>query len=871
MDWLIYFYDHYVTYVLGIPLVIGMFTGLAAGMLLAPITGAMDWCSRKLGGPMGSFCARYLPSLTRWRYRGFLLFVGGSIALPFSLYLLWMGSAAWILQHVTPQEFETVDPATSRHRTMREIWDERAIDIRNMRMPLRLIVGVAAAELVAAFILFVRPLKSSRTVRVDLFENKPVCIEYRTLLLSLIFLIIALSFIAVGALRAHRTPRLVIFLLFALITHPAFAWKPLLLWVVCIAGIFLTEAELNRARLRLRSVAREPPWLSPFGTAAVAGAWILVYFLTLIHWMGGFTNGSFPDQLAGQIFRALVLLVPVLFLAGTDIAELADEIGHFAAGVPERWSKHRRWPVFLVLGIVTGAGFLCVLWSVRHSSYMVTLFRAAPVAVGLGLLAAGLLLISAKIFKMGTWPATRVLFSAYVTAAVFIAGGHELSNFLQYRYGHPFTKAGRIAFKWYAFSAQGSPRQIAEPDGWEVSPGGDIFVFNPSSSGQSPERAQVYLACVTAPLKDWRLHPAQQVREAFPSLLLSDLKEVPFVSRTDEGVYAFVDYNKYPRHHAPEEWTGSFWFREERQCLWIFGGFSLDRYYFSYYQPVFQEMVRSLGPVSSSTPPKAIAISSLKSEVLAAVGYLLPFGLLIIAFNLLGPLSEQTSRGSLWRNLVMVYRSVLSSSDRGWERVTPLIVTMSFLVIVGMFSGAFSIYSFAQSRWQLPDPIWALEFSLVVCTVPIAILLARSRQATSRPRALLTLLLGLNISLPLLALGYRAYDYGSSITERGLKAQAIVLVVALSWDLLMSGKELTNPENHGFPRESRVLLYAGYIMLLCTCILYFSFQRLQGTAVPPERFFEAESIVSHGILLLGTPVILSRCLIESCAILGWPK
>ena len=133
------------------------------------------------------------------------------------------------------------------------------------------------------------------------------------------------------------------------------------------------------------------------------------------------------------------------------------------------------------------------------------------------------------------------------------------------------------------------------------------------------------------------------------------------------------------------------------------------------------------------------------------------------------------------------------------------------------------------------------------------------------------MLLGFNLAPFLLEAGYRLYDFGSLESEESLAAQAVVLVVALSWDLLMSGKEFTNPDNHGFSRDVRVLLYVGYIMLVCTCVLYFSSQTLGDTNTPSERFFEAERVVQQGLVLLGTPYLLARFLIRFCSALGWPK
>jgi hypothetical protein len=158
------------------------------------------------------------------------------------------------------------------------------------------------------------------------------------------------------------------------------------------------------------------------------------------------------------------------------------------------------------------------------------------------------------------------------------------------------------------------------------------------------------------------------------------------------------------------------------------------------------------------------------------------------------------------------------------------------------------------------------ELQIVVAAVTIVIVLAvLIRRVPLRYAKLLIQLFELNLALLLLAGVYFVYggDWFGWIeavspperTRLAATRGAFFLLLALLWELAAS-TEITNVDGRVFRRPARVLLYAGYIMLVCTAALFVSAQTLERPAVRPELFFEAEEVVRQGVVWLGTPVLL---------------
>jgi hypothetical protein len=87
---------------------------------------------------------------------------------------------------------------------------------------------------------------------------------------------------------------------------------------------------------------------------------------------------------------------------------------------------------------------------------------------------------------------------------------------------------------------------------------------------------------------------------------------------------------------------------------------------------------------------------------------------------------------------------------------------------------------------------------------------------------------------------------------------AILVILALLWDLAVSGEAITNVPGRIFPRDMRVLAYLGYILLVAASVLMFaSLHDEKGKLL--ENTFDPEQWVQNGILFLGIPMVLTLC------------
>ena len=87
----------------------------------------------------------------------------------------------------------------------------------------------------------------------------------------------------------------------------------------------------------------------------------------------------------------------------------------------------------------------------------------------------------------------------------------------------------------------------------------------------------------------------------------------------------------------------------------------------------------------------------------------------------------------------------------------------------------------------------------------------------------------------------------------------IVLLLALLWDLAVSGEAITNVDGKWFPRDTRVLMFLGYILLVSSAVLMFS-SLFDEKGKLLESAFDPEEWVRQGILFLGIPLIITVAL-----------
>lgn len=165
------------------------------------------------------------------------------------------------------------------------------------------------------------------------------------------------------------------------------------------------------------------------------------------------------------------------------------------------------------------------------------------------------------------------------------------------------------------------------------------------------------------------------------------------------------------------------------------------------------------------------------------------------------------------------------------------------------------------SPWLGYEGLKAVAGIITLATIVIAAL-TRRLAAWIEP---IVLLLRLTVSMQILEWldslygGAQHQSSQAKVTGQLALAAAVVLVLALSWEFAASGESVTNGHHRRFPRDSRVLLFLGYIVVAATTSVFFSNigEREDGKWHLLESRFEAENYVRTGLLFLGGPLVIT--------------
>lgn len=123
------------------------------------------------------------------------------------------------------------------------------------------------------------------------------------------------------------------------------------------------------------------------------------------------------------------------------------------------------------------------------------------------------------------------------------------------------------------------------------------------------------------------------------------------------------------------------------------------------------------------------------------------------------------------------------------------------------------------------------------------------------------LLLTLTVALQVLDWIDNLYGRTTDVTSQISIAAAIVLVVALLWELTVSGEAITNTDGRWLPRDSRVQMYLGYIVMVASAVLFYGSLHAPGSGALRENQFDSEEWVRGGIIFLGVPLVISLFMI----------
>lgn len=158
--------------------------------------------------------------------------------------------------------------------------------------------------------------------------------------------------------------------------------------------------------------------------------------------------------------------------------------------------------------------------------------------------------------------------------------------------------------------------------------------------------------------------------------------------------------------------------------------------------------------------------------------------------------------------------------------------------------------------------IEGLKAWAAMLTIVLALYSASTRQI-KRLGPPITALLTLTVSLQILQWVDSIFSRTITASESEALVAGIVLIVALTWEIAASGEGITNRSSRLFPRDSRVLLYSGYILLVAGAALFFSSLHDVKTGHLLESQFDPEQWVREGIVFLGVPLVITLFLLAA--------
>lgn len=131
---------------------------------------------------------------------------------------------------------------------------------------------------------------------------------------------------------------------------------------------------------------------------------------------------------------------------------------------------------------------------------------------------------------------------------------------------------------------------------------------------------------------------------------------------------------------------------------------------------------------------------------------------------------------------------------------------------------AFAVFGITDFQFLALDIIVSLPLAVVPW-----VLLPLRRYSANAAYVLLSLSIALTVTFYALELALGGSDFSSLLLERtGLVSPLISFVVLTLWDMATSGARFANSEGKHLPREGRMLLYSGGLMLAATTTLFYT-------------------------------------------------
>lgn len=841
-------------------------------LLLLPAR-ALVWLARRfafLRDRLAPAAAR-MDRWTGWLIASYMTLFYTILALPIlAVAAPVVAAATWLLRRLVPATDETVPHG---HRPAVHGLRAHFISLKTMDWPLRLVTAVAIAQVVASALIplfLLLDMVPAGPVKVGTLHGNPIQVDRLVYHASIVLLAAGWGLALAGAWASTVTR----FLLVALFTATAWpgAWssRAVGVWAGLVGGLWI-------AALVTSWRARSPAALAPhprFIRRAIAFAVVFGLFYLGVAWATRAIEGEFPGFVNRQLTYLAFALTPVLFLAGTDFAEIGEAVGGLARRIRGAWMA----PIWAIGSAALAASAVGVFKVVDYTGLESLLFTAATVVmaaiivqivelvpdklkwlgcvvlpIGFGLLLivlvetrgyVAVMLVTVYIAwkaigwvrkeaEPSGWPSTAIPFAAVAVLALMLTATREIVVLIRAAWSFP-ADAHAVHFVVRRDSLANRKFSMAVPEHWQLGRLGDSISLRIAGKDMYTEGEMVVTTSPYTPLADGRFDPDAIAEAVFPDLAPIEFSSDGVIAR--DGRTWRVRSGKVYR--SGKTYEVSTWDPQEEPS-WLILSVSGARYR-EYFFRVSYPMVRSWRPDFSAVAPASLPAPDLAHRAARVSG----FGFVPILFAVVG-----------WLLLFQLRKS--EPLGRPLDRAA------LFAIAVGVTALLFLPDTELIELWEGAEshhnPLATLQLVAAGATVLLTLYWMIRRQLRAKEWAIREFA-RLNIGFLVLLLVYSLYGAAIGIGHHSILIQAVVLVVALMWDLLMSGKEITNVDGRIFRRPARVLIYLGYLTLVCTVVLFFSNQTSAGK--PVEKILEAEDVVRQGIIWLGTPILLLNALLR---------
>jgi hypothetical protein len=307
------------------------------------------------------------------------------------------------------------------------LWHERAIDLRRLPRPLRLAVAVSIlAALVSAALIILRDVPQAHLLIFVSSDQPNAPIPTAAFAVAFALWLIAWSAALTGALFGHWALRLFVVAAF-LYTSTVSVQLHNAIELIYLAPLFVVAlwmVVISLLQWRWHRIARSLPrrlLVVTFGMVLIC----LAAHYALVWWVANLAHDAtrFLTLLVSNEFQAYTfVLVPVLFLTGSDFAEWAEAVAGQGTALLRRFRS--TWPlagatILVALAIVVRElihfGTIAHFDLGRWVLYFVSLGIYGCIAI---LLVVGI----TRLGQVGSWPRLAVPPGALVAATIITMG-----------------------------------------------------------------------------------------------------------------------------------------------------------------------------------------------------------------------------------------------------------------------------------------------------------------------------------------------------------------------------------------------------------------------------------------------------------------